>query len=449
MDKNEWDNLTAEQQKDLQELAELIKDKHMLDLFLERLAKDKELIPHIKAELKKARKDPEFDNITIYDVLANEGEANAYETGIADEKITPKSKETLIFERAIARRDLMRKYPAQPNYNIKSMGIANNPLITYMQEQSKIGTGAFDLPAIPKKDITAYTTITFEDDKAGIYAGLKNITELERATLDRIYNLKRYADNKGVPCLIDGYTVAACMPGGAGRIRPKEAELYNSIIEKLRHVFIKCDATTEMIERGEIQEGETFFFDDYCISATGAEYRTRTGQVKKGYIIKDIPLPHQYAEMTGQIVTIPADLFDIRETIAADAGALRITDNYISMTQIRQTIVNYLLTHIHRLAYDYQRAKDAYRKNEEKREKQKKKGVPVDPQKSIESFCKLPGKISFATIFDKCGVIEPDRIQAKRYRDFCADALNYWKAKGLIKGYEIQAGKNACIIIER
>ncbi len=207
-----------------------------------------------------------------------------------------------------------------------------------------------------------------------------------------------------------------------------------------------------MIERGQIREGETFILDDYCISATGAEYRTRTGKIKKGYVIKDIPLPHKYAEMTGQIISIPADLFNIRETRLTDAGELCITANDISMTQARQTIINYLLTHIHRMQYDYKRAKDSYRKYEERRAKQEKKGAPVEKAKSLESFCKMPNKISFATIFEKCNITISDsdssRTTKKRYRDFCADALNYWKAKEVIKGYQIQAGKDDCIIIE-
>ena len=460
MNAEEWKKLTKEQQAALESLRDIEQKEFcesasaetMLEIFFERLKQDKELVPHINAELQKARKDPGYYNMTVWDILADSGTYRAYNGGIHDGQPHEKSKTEIIIERAIERQAMLNKYPAQPNYKIKSMGIANNPLISYMQERSRIGAGAFDLPAIPGKDITAYTTIAIADDKAGIYAGMENITEQERATLDRIYNLKKYADNKGVPCLIDGYTIAACMPGEAGTIRQKEAELYNSIIEKLRHIFITCDATTEMIERGQIREGETFILDDYCISATGAEYRTRTGKIKKGYVIKDIPLPHKYAEMTGQIISIPADLFNIRETRLTDAGELCITANDISMTQARQTIINYLLTHIHRMQYDYKRAKDSYRKYEERRAKQEKKGAPVEKAKSLESFCKMPNKISFATIFEKCNITISDsdssRTTKKRYRDFCADALNYWKAKEVIKGYQIQAGKDDCIIIE-
>lgn len=452
MNEKEWEKLNEEQQSLIKEICEYINDPTMQEMFSDFLAKERELLPHIKAELKKARKDPEINNLTVFEVLDAQIEKNARKFDAAASApgmtLPPKSKALIILEKALRRQALMKKYPAQPNYDIKSISVINNTLVNYLQDRPIIGAGPFDLPVMTKKDITAYTTISFEDDTSDIYAGIENISEFERAVLDRIYSLKKYADNIGVPCLIDGYTIAGCMPGAAGKTRPHEAAMYNEIIEKFRHLFINVDATDEMRERGaEIPEGDKFILNDYCISAIGAEYRTKQGDIKPGYILRDIPLPHKYAEQTNQIITISADLFDIKETLPDASGKLAITDNNISMTQTRQNMVNYLLRRIYIIKNDFAKAKELQRKYEAKRSKQAKNGGTVDEYKPIKDFCKIEHKIKFDTVFEKSGVIDPSKTEAARLRNFSADALNYWQAKGIIKDYEIVTGKAAHIKI--
>jgi len=452
MNKEEFDKLTQEQQEIINSICELVKDPTLQEILADQLAKDKELLPHIKAELKKAEKNKEVQNLTVYDILDAQNEQRARRldksASAPDMPEAPKSKALIILERALRRQALHNKYPAQPNYNIKTISANNSALINYMTSCNVIGTGAFDLPVMPKRKITTYTMITFDEDKSDLYEDVKKLTEIERSILDRIYTLKKYANEHNMPCLIDGYIIASCMPGAGGKVTPQEAEYYNSIIEKFRDMKIYIDATDELRARGiDIPEGDKCVFDDYCISALRGQYRTKNGDIKDCYILRDIPLPHNYAEKIKQIITISADLFDIKETMPDKNGKLALTDTNISMTKERQNIVNYLLRRIFTMRNDFAKAKELYRKHEAKRKKQAEEGAQVDEYKPIKDYCKQKHVIDFDTLYKVIGQPDPNKIKASRLREFCKLALTYWQAKGIIKSFEIKTGKNAQIKI--
>lgn len=396
-----------------------------------------DLMPYIKAEIKKAKKDPEYNNITIWDIF------EAKEAGQSDAE--PKDKAALILEKAIKNRELHEQYPLQPTYDIKTQGVIISALANYLQNNEVIGAGAFDLPVLPKQNITTYVNCYFDEDA---FPEVKQLTETERAVLDCIYSIGVYTKENNIKCLFDGYTIAALMPGGSKRINENEAIYYNNIIEKLRHLFIHIDATSEMQARGKLKEDETLILDDYCISAVGAKYRTRRGDIKPGYLLRDIPLTHAYAEQTGQIIKISSDLFEIKETTTAGSSDNKpvLLDSNIKMTQTRRDIVAYLLRRIYIIKGDYKKAKDAYRQHEKKRKYQEQNGRPVDDFKPLESYRSQSKYIKFSTLFEKSG-ITPNKTEAARVRSFCRDALNYWQAKGIISGYKIETGTGANIEI--
>lgn len=455
MNRETWESLNAEQQAIIRAYCELLEDTSLQAILAEQLAADKELLPHIKAIMKKRRKDPEFQNITIYDVLDAQSEANARNLGGL--KNEPKSKAFLVLEEALRRKAI----PLQPNHKIKTHSEANNLLINYMQDNSIIGTKQnekpFDLPVIPARNITAYTSIAFDEEstKSGIYAGIENITEQDRRVIGIMYDLWKEADKSGTPCLINGEIIAANMPGGAGnKITAKEAERFNDIIEKLRHLFIYIDATDEMRARAkargdELPDDYKFILDDYCISALGGkEYRTRSGQVKKCFELHAVPLPIRYAEETKQIISISADLYDVQQTITGSNGELKILNKYVSMTERKQSIVSYLLRRIHLMIYDYKKAKDALRKHNDRQKKKAGKGHELQEHKTISDFREIKSDIiKLSAVYEKCGLLDPTRTEAQRCRETCKEALDFWKAKGLINDYEIKTGKDAFIKI--
>lgn len=453
MNKEEYKELYEKARASIKELCDAIGDTRMLDFFAEEMARDEDLAPHIKAELKKAQKDPEISNLTVYDIL----QAQHYERArrLASEKPnakgskeileTPKSKAEIILARAKEAQAFKNKYPLMPSYNLAAIKKASTNLTDAMQKSGIIGEGARDIPALKDKDITTFFSLDFQgidDDPAGSiknYSGIKNLTFEEMRVLSRIFSILQYASENNKPCVINGYTIAECMPGGTDRIRKEVAEHYNDIIEKFRRLYVKIDATDEMRKRRIIGEDEKLVFEDFCISALKGEYRTRTGDTKTAYFIRDIPVPYVYADKSNQIVSIPRKDFDIR---AINADGAR-SEAFMSMTTQRQNFVEYLLCRIYIMKNDLKRAKDALRSYESRRKKS-----PALPEKKIEDFCIQSHTIRFDTLFETCGAGDMTATEKNRARDFCKIALENWKQDGVISDYTVKAGKNASIKIE-
>lgn len=451
MNKEEYKELYEKARASIKELCDAIGDTRMLDFFAEEMARDEDLAPHIKAELKKAQKDPEICNLTVYDIL----QAQHYERArrLASEKPkakgskeileTPKSKAEIILARAKEAQAFKNKYPLMPSYPLAAIKRANTNLTDAMQGDI-IGEGGRDIAALKDKDVTTFFSLAFqglEDDKVGAldkYAGIKSLTFEEMRVLSRVFSIKQYANEKDKPCIINGYTIAKCMPGGARMITEAEAKHYDDIIEKFMRLWCKIDATDEMRKRRLIDDDTSLELEGMCIQGVKGTCRTRIGKALPAYYIYDIPLPYVYAEMASQIVSIPRKDFDIR---AINADGTR-SDAFMSMNAQRQNYVEYMLSRIYIMKNDLKRASAALRSYERRRKK-----APELPKKKIEDFCNQSHTIRFDTLFKECGAGALDRTQAKRVRDFCATALENWKQDAVIRDYQINAGKNASITI--
>ena len=96
--RKEYDEMTKGQKAIIEEICKMTNDDNLRLLLVEQLAKDKELIPLIRAELRKAKKDPEVLNLSVYDILDAQTDEKARALGWTPGK--PKSKAEIILERA-------------------------------------------------------------------------------------------------------------------------------------------------------------------------------------------------------------------------------------------------------------------------------------------------------------------------------------------------------------
>lgn len=393
----------------------------------------KDLSPYIQKAIRKIKKDPAYQNLTFEDVISASDPQNKFAY-------------ILDLARRLQEEDRkIKQYPLQPRYDLTKYSVNNNNLITYLQDAEVIGAGAFDLPAL-KGNITAYTSCEFRED-SGMYQSIKSLTEYERSILDVIGSLKKYADNNNMPCLIDGYIVGSKMPGGGTKILDAKAQEINAIIEKLRHLWIDTDITSEMRARGtDIPEGDEVALRDYCISAREMQYRTRTGQVRSAFLLKDLPLPLQYADMTNEVISIPAKCYSITKIKPSPStGEPMITNELIKMSKDRQACASYILRRICIMQNDWKKAKDAYRKHEAKRKDQERRGLMPDEYEPVNTYCKQKHLIAMDTLIGK---IYPDKeISRKVASDinlFIRQLLDYEQAIDFISGYEMQSnGKKA------
>lgn len=392
----------------------------------------KDLSPYIQKAIKKIKRDPAYQNLTFEDVMSASDPQNKFAY-------------ILDLARRLQEEDRkIKQYPLQPRYDLTRYSVNNNNLINYLQDSEVIGTGAFDLPAL-KGDITAYTSCEFRED-SGIYQSIKSLTEYERSILDTIGSLKKYANDNNMPCLIDGYIVGSKMPGGGTKILDAKAQEINAIIEKFRHFWIETDITSEMRARGaDIAEGDEVILRDYCLSAKEMQYRTRTGQVRSAFLLKDLPLPSQYAEMTNEVISIPAKCYNISKVkLSQSTGKPMITNELIKMNENRQACASYILRRICIMQNDWKKAKDAYRKHEKKRREQEGKGLMPDEYKPISEFCKQRHVIAMDTLLSKIYPgKEISRKNASDINQFVRLLLDYEQAIEFISGYEMQSNGKA------
>lgn len=287
-----------------------------------------------------------------------------------------------------------------PNYHV----MPNNKLMNVMQEPSFINGGAFDLVVSNasgrRKEITSYTMIEYNgDDDTNITP--VNLTEYERQVSDAIVSLWEQARADNVPPIFTADMIYRAMPGGGDRATPQQRGSITKAIDHFRQLHIYVDATEELQKRGKIQPGETFVIDDYYLSATRAEYKTKNGRKKvTAYKINNEPIMLNYAKQTGQILSVPAKYIEIKDN----------TGVTIMMSADRQAITGYLLRQIAWIKYDRNHKRS-------------------NPRSDV---------ISFETLFIDVGIDTTSRTITNRHRDFIFEVLDYEKTVGNISGYTKQ-----------
>ena len=289
------------------------------------------------------------------------------------------------------------------------------------------------LPAKKRGRNTAIQTLVFikYDSKAMIDLGL---TEKERQVSDAVMSIWVEAQRQDItPVQFTTKTIFQAMPG-AGEEKPSKLTqtFIEKTIEKLSSTRIKINATDEMRERKLIADNQTWIIGDQYFQITDVTTKApHSSTIIKGYLLQSEPIILQYARMTGQVITINAEYLQIRKVTRGAKGL--VPSESILMTSDRRSIAGYMLRRIAIMKNDFDKAKDAYRRNEATRKKK-----PETEYKPILSFCQQSHTILFDTLFKETQTQAKSRIQEQRNRDFCFDALEYWKATGLIKGYKIQ-----------
>lgn len=284
--------------------------------------------------------------------------------------------------------------------------MANNSLMHYLQNYPAINAGAFDLPVINKKgkrkEITAYTIVSYEQDSAGALISAK-LTEYERQVSDAVISIWEEARKSGLPPEFTTDMLFRAMPGSSDKPSQQQAGAITRAIEKLRKLHIYLDVTDEMRARGLISDKDKVVYDDMFLSVGRVTRTTATGgRTVRAYHIHTEPLILQYCKLTKQLITVPPKWLEVKIVKGNKASS-----ESMAMTQERQEITGYLMRRI------------AIMKNDKKNKK---------PTQS--------DTILFTTLFDAIGLKDPSRDKALDTRKSCFAILDYYKAEKIITDYE-------------
>jgi hypothetical protein len=285
----------------------------------------------------------------------------------------------------------------------------NNALMNVLQQKPAINAGAFDMvvsnPKGRRREITAYTMISFDPGETNIKITDAKLTEYERQVSDAIVSLWIEAIKEKLPPVFTPDMIYRSMPGGSDKASPQQKGAITKAIEKFRRLHITVDATEEMRKRGIIPGNATYKIDNFYLSATHAEYKVKNGgQTVNAYRLDAEPIILTYCRLTSQLLTVPAKYIEIQKVKKG-----RASGELVTMTADRQAMTGYMLRRIAVMKHD-------------KRNK-------VQQQSNV---------ILFDTLFAETGTKTDNRKQTMINRNFCFNVLDYWKATGFIAGYQQQ-----------
>lgn len=373
------------------------------------------ILPFFLDEIDRLKQEPGREDLTLKEFMRNmDGSGNAVESlfertiKAAAEKATAAAEteaEAAAIEKGIER------LPMITALTVSSHVMVNNPLMNTLQQKPAINAGPFDLTVANangrRKEITAYTMVTYDPDDTGVTMTATHLTEYERQVSDAVISLWTEATKRNAEAIFTPDMIFRAMPGGSDKPSAQQRGAIVRTIEKLRRLHITLDATEEMIKRGVIPPGETWKIDDFYLSVRRIEnVKVKGGgrQANYAYLVTMEPIILTYSNLTNQLLTVPAKYIAIEKVKRGKPSG-----ELLPMTADRQAMTGYLLRRIAVMKHD--------RKNKHPRQS---------------------NTILFDTLFTETGQQTDNREINRRNREFCFDVLDYWKATGFIKDYARQ-----------
>lgn len=284
------------------------------------------------------------------------------------------------------------------------------------------------MPVIPatkrQKEITVYVMADYEPEK-GI---VSNLTEYERDVSDAIMSIWEQAKREGKPAAFTTDSLYRAMPGRGERASPQQKGAITKAAEKFLHLYLDIDATDELRKRGVIGAGDTYHVKDYYLRAQEHIYKAKGGQPVRAWLMTGEPLILNYAKLTGQLLTVPAQYLAIEKIKQGKASGELVT-----MNAPRQAMTSYMLRRIAVMKHDLKRAKETMRSYNRRRKKDK-----TLEELPLAAFREQSDTILFESLFKATGTESTNREVTRRNREFCFDVLDYWKASGYIRDYQQQ-----------
>ena len=330
------------------------------------------------------------------------------------------------------------KLPLLQAINPAAHTMPNNALMNTLQTQQAINAGAFDMTVSNakgrRKEITAYTMISFDPGETSIKITDAKLSEYERQVSDAVVSLWIEAVKEGIAPIFSPDMIYRAMPGGSDKASPQQKGAITKAIDKFRHLHIYVDATEEMRKRGVIDEKATYIFDEYYLNVRRHTVKSKNGgAVLQGYEILSQPIILTYCKLTKQLLTVPANLLAVKKVYEPKPGKKAIAKELLPMTATRQAMTGYLLRRIEVMKRDEREAKERKRSYDRRRVKDE-----TLEEKPYTAFKEQSPVILFDTLFADAGLSGQTKQSAANNRDFVFQVLEYWKLCGSIKGYEKQ-----------
>lgn len=372
------------------------------------------LRPYLETEIK----NPEYHGLSLDDLI------NGYLDG------DPEVKDLFIKALKAARQEknTIGLFP-----KIQSIGTpkyytgVNSPLVNALQDRKEEIVGAGPLFVQAGKGIEIYVDVTLEN-MDGIELKGKPYTAYDDAVLGAVASLVLDREKKNLPAAATAEMIYRIMTHKTDteKVSPQQKGAITKSIEKMRkNIYVYADATEEMIKRkiitnpnGETEEDQhRLIIDDFLLSAAHYDNLGISGANTSGWIFNK-PLVLQYAELKKELYTVNGQLLNIHKIDKKG----KILPGTLSNNENRISVKNYLLKRIEIMRNDEKKARDLYRKYQNRRKK-----ASELPEKHVKDFRQKQRTILFETVFEATGITNPSR--KTEIREYVFNVLDYWRAR--------------------
>lgn len=273
--------------------------------------------------------------------------------------------------------------------------IPNNKLANSLTKDI-IGAGIIELDVSGKKEPELLTRciLNYEGDNVKL-SSRQPFTEYDRNVADAVTSLYEYGDSSHI---ITAAQVYRAMVHATKTETPSAQQIgaVTKSLDKMRFVRVQIDCSQELARRkvslngAQVTSGK---IDTYLLTLKKIEV-TAGGQRVSAYKIMEPPILYEYSRLTGQVLTVPAALLDVRDT----------TGGKVNNTELRIAAKGYLLRRI-----SVMKGKAGARQSR-----------TIKYNSLYEEVC--PGQTL-------------RRVEQQRLRDYTALVLENWIRKSFIRGY--------------
>ena len=273
--------------------------------------------------------------------------------------------------------------------------IPNNKLANSLTKDI-IGAGIIELDVSGKKEPELLTRciLNYEGDNVKL-SSRQPFTEYDRNVADAVTSLYEYGDSSHI---ITAAQVYRAMVHATKTETPSAQQIgaVTKSLDKMRFVRVQIDCSQELTRRKVSLNGAQITggkIDTYLLALEKIEV-TAGGQRVSAYKIMKTPILYEYSRLTGQVLTVPAALLDVRDN----------SGGKVSNTELRIAAKGYLLRRI-----SVMKGKAGARQNH-----------MIKYNSLYEEVC--PGQTL-------------RRVEQQRLRDYTALVLENWTRQGFIRGY--------------
>lgn len=215
--------------------------------------------------------------------------------------------------------------------------IPNNKLANSLTKDI-INAGTIDLivSGKGKNEITSRCVLSYEGENIKL-SSRQPFTEYDRQVADAVTSLYEYGDKNHI---ITASVVYRTMIHATETETPSPQQIgaVTRSLDKMRFVRVQIDCSEELTQRNISLDGAQITggkIDTYLLALDKVEVEAG-GQKLSAYKIIKTPILYDYSRLTGQVLTVPASLLDVRDNTGAK----------VPNTERRIAVKGYLLRRI-------------------------------------------------------------------------------------------------------